>query len=273
MPELPEVETVCRDLRSCGLIGKPITQATVLWDRTIQNSTTETFCHSVQGKRIIDIRRRGKYIHILLSDSLHVFIHLRMTGSLSLVSSEMTIGQYDRVIITFNEFSLRFSDPRKFGRIMLCDSQTSIYDKLGPDPFDPLLTTDVWFERLHGRQMRIKPLLLDQSFLAGLGNIYADESLFSASIHPCRPAHSLSRDESAVLLESIRHILTTAIIHRGTSLGDGKGNFTSNGDRGENISNLRVYGKSTRPCPKCSTPIQRIVVGQRGTHYCPNCQK
>ncbi|PKL27426.1 MAG: DNA-formamidopyrimidine glycosylase [Spirochaetae bacterium HGW-Spirochaetae-2] len=273
MPELPEVETVCRDLRSHNVVGVPIEEVSVLWERSIGSMGVDDFYAGLTHRSIEHIDRRGKYIHIHLDDRQSLLIHLRMSGSLSVRKRNSPPDIHDRIILRFASSELVFHDPRKFGRMLLTRNPAVVTDRLGPEPLSAEFTETMFYERLHRRRGRLKSILLDQSFIAGIGNIYADESLFIAGLHPCRTGADLSRDEASALLHAIRFALNQGIESRGTSLGDGEGNFASGGRTGSNGTNLHVFRRTDLPCPRCSTKIERIVVGQRSTHFCPNCQK
>lgn len=273
MPELPEVETICQDLRSSGLVGKPIQKVSVFWHKTITPLSAEEFGVRLVGRTIIAIERRAKFINLLLDDSQYLLVHLRMTGAFSIRNNHGGADLHDRVVFHFHERELVFHDTRKFGRMILCTDPHMIFGRLGPEPFDPTLTASVFHQSLSSHKRMLKPLLLDQSFIAGLGNIYVDESLFAAKLHPCKSAAETTLQEADVLLKAIRMVLRNAIENRGTSLGDGEGNFNSDGRYGTNASQLQVYHREGKPCPRCSTIIERQVVGQRGTHFCPRCQR
>ena len=273
MPELPEVETICQDLRSRGLAGEPIQAVSVFWHKTITPLSTEEFGARLVGKSIIGIDRRAKYIKLLLDDGQYLLVHLRMTGAFSIRGNHGNIDAHDRVVFHFDKRELVFHDTRKFGRMLLCTDPSIIFGRLGPEPFEPTLTTEAFHQRLSSHKRMLKPLLLDQSFIAGLGNIYVDESLFTAKLHPCKSAAETTLSEADSLLQAIRMVLWNAIENRGTSLGDGEGNFNSDGRYGTNASRLQVFHHTGKPCPRCSTIIERLVVGQRGTHLCPQCQR
>lgn len=272
MPELPEVETVCRDLRSLGLIGKRIESVRVFRERIISAPSCAIFSANLTGAVIASIIRRGKFIVMALDDGRFLLTHLRMTGSFSPRPKDTPEGLYDRVRLGFHDLDLVYQDPRAFGRMWLVQSLESVLGKLGPEPFDPALTSNMFHTRLHMHHKMLKSLLLDQEFLAGLGNIYSDESLFEAGLHPKRESDSLSPEEADRLLTAIRMVLDSSISQGGTSLGDGVGNFTSNGHVGTNSMQLRVYQRTGQACVRCGQPIERIVLGQRGTHFCPQCQ-
>ncbi len=275
MPELPEVQTVVNDLMEAGLVGATVTRARVFWPQTIAGLSPRTFCRRILGEQLVGLRRRAKYIVFELRGSDSLLIHLRMSGRLHLASPRENRSRHDHVILELGPSrQLRFHDTRKFGRMYLVDDPGRILGQLGPEPLEPSFTSRVLGERLRGRRRLIKPLLLDQGFLAGLGNIYADESLWEAGVHPCRIASSLSEREVRALHRAIRKVLRQGIDNFGTTLGSGTSNFSSVKRRmGRNRTQLNVYRRTGLPCPRCQRPIERTIVGQRGTHLCPTCQK
>ena len=271
MPELPEVETLRRDLIGAGLLGRRILDVDVLWNKTVQGMPEGEFRSRVAGSVIRSLKRRGKYLWFELDAGASLLMHLRMTGGLSL-SAAGSADPHDRVVFHLDKGRLVFHDTRKFGRLLLTADPGEVLDRLGPEPLDPELTPALFHARLTGRRRLLKSLLLDQGFLAGLGNIYADESLFAAGLHPLSRSDSLEFEESRRLLESIRTVLEKSIDNRGTSLGDGESNFSSGGNYGRNALHLQVFRRTGMPCPRCGRPIERIIVGQRSTHLCSNCQ-
>jgi formamidopyrimidine-DNA glycosylase len=274
MPELPEVETIARDLKSAGIVGKTLSGAHVYWTRTIAEPSVPVFCRLIEKKQVVAVGRRGKYLVMNLAGGWHLLMHLRMSGRLHWVVSEAERLHHEHVVLVFEDGSeLRFHDTRKFGRIYLTKDAERLLGRLGPEPLDPGFTPRALFERLRGRRRLMKPLLLDQRFIAGLGNIYTDEALWEARIHPRRLSDSLSPQESKALHTAIRMVLRRGLKNLGTSLGTGKANFYSVGRRrGRNRDELKVFRRTGEPCPRCKTPIQRIIVGQRSTHICPECQ-
>ncbi len=274
MPELPEVETIVRDLRCHGLENSEITDVKVRWPRTLSETTPSRFRRSVVGRVITGVSRRAKYIVISLNNGDRLLIHLRMTGKLRLATLGETAGKHDHVLISLSgDRLLIFNDTRKFGRFRLVSAGHDPLNALGPEPLSESFTATVLQERLHGKTSRIKPLLLDQTRVAGLGNIYVDEALWQARIHPERRADTLGRDDIRRLHRAIREVLNRAIGNRGTTLGMGLDNFYSvAGNRGRNADALKVFRRDGLPCPKCGTIIVRSVVAQRGTHFCPQCQ-
>jgi formamidopyrimidine-DNA glycosylase len=276
MPELPEVETICRRLREGwrpatgasalpALTGRRITGSRLFWSRTLATPAPRSFHRRVRGQYVRDVSRRGKFIRLHLSrDTL--LVHLRMSGSLLLEPQSAPLSPYCRLRIDLGErWRLAFRNPRKFGRVWLTDDPEAILAPLGPEPLAPELTAARFAGRLAGRRRQIKALLLDQHFLAGIGNIYADESLFRAGIHPLRRADTLSTGERGRLWRVIRRVLREAIRYNGTSFDNVYGG-------GEFLGRLRVYQRTGEPCRKCGAGIERTLVTQRGTHYCPRCQ-
>jgi len=271
MPELPEVETIVRALRNGGrgdasILHRRIQSVDLRWARTLASSEAGEFERRLIGQEINDVARRGKYVVIHL-DGEFLLIHLRMSGDLRVETPPLAPpSTHDRLIISFTDSTrLVFNDTRKFGRVWLTKDMNSVTGSLGPEPFDSGLSPEIFFHNLHSKKKYIKSLLLDQSFLAGLGNIYVDESLHRANIHPLRPSNSLSPDESGKLLEAIRKTLTDGINNNGASI-----DWVYRG--GDFQNNFRVYQQTGKPCLVCGTPIERIVSGQRGTHFCPRCQ-
>jgi formamidopyrimidine-DNA glycosylase len=275
MPELPEVETIARDLNAAGVAGKRITCARVHWERTIAEPCVTDFCRRIGKKQIAAIGRRGKFLVFDLAGGGHLLMHLRMSGRLHLVPSGTERLPHEHVALAFEDGSeLRFHDTRKFGRIYLVADTGRILGRLGPEPLEPGFTPKALADGLSARKRLLKPLLLDQAFVAGLGNIYADEALWEAQIHPCRRSDSLSQGEARALHAAIQRVLRRGLKNLGTSLGTGKANFYSVGRRrGRNRDALKVFRRTGEPCPRCETPVERIIVGQRSTHICPKCQK
>ncbi len=275
MPELPEVQTVVNDLNLAGLPGRTITGAQVFWPRTIDTLSPEEFCRQMMGQRIATIWRRAKYIVIDFADSLHLLIHLRMSGRVHLVSPDVERGKHEHVVLNLDTGQqLRFHDTRKFGRMFLVQDLETVVGKLGPEPLGNDFTTAWFLDHLHQKKRQLKPLLLDQTFLAGLGNIYVDEALWEAELHPQRLSYSLTKTEIQALHKAIRKVLQKGINNLGTTLGTGKANFYSVGRRtGSNSEELNVFRRTGLKCPRCDAAIERMIVGQRSTHICPMCQK
>lgn len=296
MPELPEVETTVRDLRP-QLIGRSITHAAVHWHRTVAHPDTRAFRRDIVGYTVSDITRRGKFLvfHLKGAKSVgrrrragearkeryameepgipsarYLLVHLRMTGGFRFHAPNEIRDKHVHVALGLDDGrELRFRDPRKFGRMWLVEDPELVTGKLGPEPLS--ITKSAFTARIRQRKGRLKPLLLNQSFLAGIGNIYADESLWYARLHPLREASALSDKEIGTLYGAIRRVLKKAIGAGGTSFDQNYRRI--NGMSGEFEEDLRVVGREGEPCFRCGTPIVKTVVGQRGTYYCPNCQK
>ncbi len=269
MPELPEVETIARILRvgdhGPSLKGQRIQRVSLHWPRHIHTPSVSTFRRRIRNRLVRDVGRRGKFIHIQL-DRGNLIIHLRMSGDLSIAANDTPQDPHDHTIFFLeNNYQLRFNDVRKFGRVYLVDDEEQIFGELGPEPLSPSFTWESLMEDLHKRKRRIKPLLLDQTFLAGLGNIYTDEALHRAGIHPLRRSDSLEPDEVQALWKGIRDTLKSGISNNGASI-----DWVYRG--GDFQNHFRVYQRVGEACTTCGSPIVRMVIGQRGTHFCPKCQ-
>lgn len=275
MPELPEVETVVRDLKAAGVVGRRIVRARVFWSRTVAEPSARGFVRGVKGRRIASLDRRGKYLVIRLTGGRYVLVHLRMTGQLLFATAASRRGKHEHLTLGFDDGrELRFRDTRKFGRWWLLEDPETKLRALGPEPLSPELTGRAFGRRLAARRAMLKPLLLDQAFLAGLGNIYVDEALWDAGLHPRRRSDSLREEQRRKLYRSIRKVLRRGIESMGTTLGTGLTNFrTLEGGYGSNKDNLKVFHRAGQPCPRCGTAIRRMLVAQRGTHICPRCQR
>lgn len=277
MPELPEVETIIRRLRDGThdqppVLGQKIQSVEINWERIIAEPEPESFKRALIGKTITDVRRRAKYLHFPLDEG-HLVGHLRMSGDMRMMrrldpkGAPIPNNEYDQVIINFeSNWRMTFSSIRKFGRMWYTDDLRSIFGKLGPEPLSEDFTAEMLYEITNAHSRQIKPLLMDQHIIAGLGNVYTDESLFKARIHPLRQSDSLSKIETEVLYHAIRHTLTEGILSFGASL-----DWIYRG--GEFQNTFKVYQQEDEPCPVCGTKIKKISVGQRGTHFCPQCQK
>ena len=275
MPELPEVQTIVNDLNAADLIGSPIRGAGVFWPRTVAEPSPALFCKRLKGRQFTAVRRRGKYLVFETDSEYTMLLHLRMSGRLHWVSSDTPRMNHEHVVITFDgQKQLRFHDTRKFGRIHLIKDPQRILGRLGPEPLGKRFTAKILAERLRQHRRMLKPLLLDQAFVAGLGNIYVDEALWDAKLHPRQLSAALSMDEIQALRRAIPKVLKRGLKNLGTSLGTGKANFYSVArHRGRNKDELKVFRRTGQPCPRCKTGIERIIVGQRSTHICPECQK
>jgi formamidopyrimidine-DNA glycosylase len=275
MPELPEVETLTRDLRRVGLEGRQITGVLVGWPKTLKGLSPAAFAARLTGAVIRRVTRRAKFLVFELADGGTLLVHLRMTGRFDLGREFQRRGPHEHIVLSLdNGVSVHYVDPRKFGRWILTDTPENILGALGPEPLSRALTARVFAGRFRAHRRQLKPLLLDQSFVAGLGNIYADEALWEARLHPCRRSDTLTAAEIERLYHAVQTVLRRGIQNQGTTLGSASTNFYSTaGRRGRNQDALRVFRRTGDPCPRCETRIERLVVGQRGTHICPCCQK
>lgn len=265
MPELPEVETLAVTLRP-ALIGKTIIAADLRWARSLADPLPRQFKRRIIGQQILGVSRRAKFFVIQLAQD-HLIIHLRMSGDLLVVLGGYQPGAHDRLVLSLSgDASLVFNDPRKFGRIWLVDDPARVLGKLGPEPLSAAFTPEWLHAALHARRRRLKPLLLDQTFLAGLGNIYVDESLHRARLHPLTISDRISARQAQSLCSAIRDTLAEGIRRNGTSI-----DWVYRGGGFQDY--LHVYGRTGQPCPVCHTPIQKMVIGGRGTHICPKCQR
>ncbi len=275
MPELPEVETVRRSLLP-NVLNKPIQSVDVHYERILQDASVSEFKHALRSHHFIDIVRRGKYLLFYLESERIMVVHLRMTGRLIYVSnSEIPLEKHTSVVFTFSDGTgLRFEDQRKFATINLLTSdrlhEVRGLREMGPEPLSETFSLEVFSEMLSSRSARIKGLLLDQRRIAGLGNIYADESLFMAGVHPERPANSLTEQEKTRLYSAIRTVLQDAIDNQGTTIRDYR---TGYGAEGSFQNKLQIYGKKGGVCPRCGGDLAHKKVVGRTSHFCPNCQK
>lgn len=274
MPELPEVENTVRDLKPL-LVGRRFEAVDVRWPRLLSGMRGEDFTARLLGRQIVNADRRGKHLLFALDDGQTLMVHLRMTGQLRVAPPEDPTGVHDHLIFALdNGAELRYRDPRKFGRFLLTRTPLATLQKLGPEPLSELFTPVELFTRIEGRRAAIKGLLLNQSVVAGLGNIYADEALFQAGINPTSPGNALTLADCSRLHSAIRQTLATAIREGGSTLGrSGITNYRRpNGVTGHYQDRHRVYGRAGKPCMVCGAPVQRIKVAQRSTHFCPHCQ-
>jgi len=275
VPELPEVETIVRELAP-HLHGRRILDAEVDWARTIEQpkEDIELLRATLSGLYISGVSRRAKYVILELSQDATTtwgacLVHLRMSGRLVIQPS----GRPEHLRVTWflsGDKRLYFYDMRKFGRVWVTRDPEQVLSELGPEPLSASFTLPAFEELVSQRRGMLKPLLLNQQFIAGLGNIYVDESLFRARLHPMRKADTLDREEVRRLYEAIQATLRQAIAQHGTTF---DGLFVRpDGETGRQQEGLNVYGQEDLPCARCGAPIERITVGQRGTHFCPVCQ-
>ncbi len=275
MPELPEVETTARLIRP-RLLGREIAAARVRWERSLGGLSAAAFGRRVRGARVVSVWRRGKLILLDLERAGELagwlVCHLGMTGRLLVEEAGTPPGPWARVSLGLDDGRrLHLVDPRKFGRLEVVRDLEDRLGHLGPEPLGGEFTGAWLIRALRSRRRRLKPLLLDQGFLAGLGNIYADESLHRARLHPLRASHRVPAEAARRLHAAIRWTLRRAIEREGSSFDA----FyrTPEGQPGRYQSQFRVYGRQGQPCPACGATLVRIVVGQRGTHLCRRCQR
>lgn len=268
MPELPEVETIKNGLVP-HITGLQFTGVKIYDARPIQKLKVEEFCNRLIGKTVEKLDRRGKYMIFRLSGGDNMVVHLRMTGAL--LWEPCHEEPFKRVEFSLSgDKRLVFSDIRRFGSVYLTHHPDKIVGKLGVEPLSHEFTPFLLGELLQSRRAPIKSVLLNQFLIAGIGNMYADEALYTAKIHPQRPASSLTRHEVTALHRAIKTVLKQGIQNKGASIRNYR---CADGETGHAQEEFNVAHRGGKLCPRCNNPIQRIVVGQRGTYYCPRCQK
>ncbi len=271
MPELPEVETIARALRDGGrgqpsIVGARVAAVEVRWQPVIVTPSPAAWAAHLIDAVLTDVWRRGKYLVLEWGKTGYLIVHLRMSGDLVVLPPGQPVPKHTRWLLRFADGRvLAFDNPRKFGRTWLVADPAEVLGHLGPEPFDPALTPARFFARLQQRRGQIKPLLMNQRFLAGLGNIYTDEALHRAQIHPRTAANCLSAEQAQRLLAAIRAVLREGIAANGASI-----DWMYRGGTFQNT--FRVYHRQGEPCYTCYTPVERIQVGQRSTFFCPRCQ-
>jgi formamidopyrimidine-DNA glycosylase len=273
MPELPEVETVVRTLRP-RLVGRAITAVRLHRPDVLDPAGTDLAGHLL-GRVVASVERRGKRIIVALDDGNRFYVHLGMTGRLTVEPIGAEVKSHTHLVIEVTETEtkappqeVRFSDPRRFGGIWWLGTAASGDERMGPEPLG--MRAAQLGKRLAATKRAIKSALLDQELVAGLGNIYVDESLFLARIHPLTPANELTAAQIKELTRAIKQVLRTAIRHRGSTLRDYR---DAAGEAGGFQARHKVYDRAGKPCARCRTPIERIVLGGRSTHFCPRCQR
>ena len=274
MPELPEVETIVADLRP-HLVGRTIVRCELSFPSIVRYPEPEVFIDSIAGMRIESVRRRGKYIYIGTSPNLLLVVHLGMTGQLRLVDPVVPLEKHTHAVFLLDDGrQLRYRDTRRFGRLLLGTEKELIDAKkmpsLGPEPIDPEFAADELYRRLRKRRTALKAVLLDQSAIAGVGNIYADESLHRARLRPDRIAGTISKQSARRLHESLRESLRTAIQNRGSSVDTYRDAW---GEVGGQQEQLLVYGRAGEPCFTCGRPLSAIRIAGRTTVFCRHCQR
>jgi len=274
MPELPEVETVARDLR-CTLVGRQFVSVTASIPGVLRHPTREVFVRSLPGERVEAVVRQGKFILCSLHGGSHLIFHLGMTGHLVVCDPALTPVPHTHMVAGLDDGrQLRFDDARRFGRILLGPrallERARILPKLGVEPLSPDFTAARLGELLRHTRRTVKAALLDQSVVAGLGNIYVDEACHLAGVRPGRRSHRLTRAQRVALAAAIPAVLTTAIANRGTTFNDYRDLWNV---RGTNQDRLQVYGRANAPCYRCGLPLRRSVIAGRTTVYCAGCQR
>ncbi|PKM80242.1 MAG: formamidopyrimidine-DNA glycosylase [Firmicutes bacterium HGW-Firmicutes-14] len=274
MPELPEVETIRRSLEE-KVKGKTFTGVEIFLDKMLKGLEPGDLDEKFKGKKITGIDRRGKYLLINLTGGVVMVIHLRMTGQLLYCAPDQEKAKHTHLVFHLNDmYQLRFIDQRQFGKVHIVSlkelGSISGLKNLGVEPLSDIFTREHFKKGLRNRRIKIKPLLLDQTFIAGIGNIYADEALFRARVNPEQVAANINAREAVRLYTAIREVLLEGVENRGTSIKD---YVDGDGTRGSNQNYLRVYGREGEPCLKCKTAIQRKVISGRSAHFCPKCQK
>ncbi len=265
MPELPEVQTAVNQLKVFE--KKRLIHIKVHDFKLIEQKNLD----SLKDKILLSITRRGKYLHFAF-EKTSLLVHLRMTGQFLIRQKK---EKHDRATFFFSDQApLFFKDTRRFGTFLITNHPEEIFQRLGKDPFDPYFTPEELYHLLLSRKQALKTALLDQTLIAGLGNIYTDEALWKAALHPQRKSSSISFTQAEALFSAIREVLQKGLDQEGTSLGEGNANFHAiNGQTGKNQNHLWVYAREKQPCHRCKSPIQKMTFQQRGTHFCPLCQE
>jgi formamidopyrimidine-DNA glycosylase len=267
MPELPEVETIKNELAP-WVVGQSFTQVTILDTELVCGGSAEEVRRGLIGQKVESLERRGKYLIFHLSNSRSLIIHLRMTGVLLL--NPRGVDRYVRAVFHFsNGHRLVLSDLRRLGLIWLVDDADTVVGKLGPEPLDESFTPGILGQRLSRHHIPVKAALLDQCIVAGIGNMYADEALFATRIHPLRKADALSPEEVQTLYQSIRRVLGAGIGSKGASVDT---YVRPEGELGTAHFDFKVAHRGGEPCPICGGTIERVLVQNRGTYFCPRCQ-
>ena len=274
MPELPEVETIAADLRP-QLVGHLIERVESLYPGMVRHPDAELFKAGLRGRRIEALTRRGKYLLFHLDSHELFVVHLGMTGQLRVMQPDAPVEPHTHLVLRLDDGrQLRYRDVRRFGRLLFGTEDELLRERqlprLGPEPLDPTFTGDDLYLRLKGRRAPLKALLLDQAVVAGVGNIYADESLYRARIRPDRPAGRLSRKSALRLRHALRDTLELGIANRGSSVDDYRDGF---GERGRQQEELLVYGRAGQPCPSCGRPLAGVRLAGRTTVFCRRCQR
>jgi formamidopyrimidine-DNA glycosylase len=266
MPELPEVETIKNELLPY-VVGRTIQSVDISWDKMVKYPSVSEFRDCIIGEKIIDITRRGKYLFFHLSGGNVLVMHMKMTGSLLVNPSD---ARFTRAVFHLDKgIDVHFWDPRKFGKIWLEKDCNAVIEQLGPEPLDADFTPDVLENILRNRNAPVKPVILDQSIISGIGNMYADEALFEAKIHPATPANKLTKAEVKRFHAAIRTVFLKALNLKGASI---RNYIRPDGQPGTAHDEFNVAHGTGKKCSRCGAPIERIVLRGRGTYFCPKCQ-
>jgi formamidopyrimidine-DNA glycosylase len=273
MPELPEVHTIVTELNP-DISNKTISDICVYWEKSLFKILPMDFIQKVKNQKILKISRRGKNIVIQL-ENVFMIIHLKMSGKLLYFKNRKAIDKHERVRFILDDgYFFSFNDVRKFGKIYLTKNIEDFFKNLGVEPLEQNFTKKYLKTVLEKKSICIKPFLLDQKYIVGIGNIYADEALFLAKINPQKKCRDLDDQNISNLHTAIIRVLKSGIENKGTSLGVGKSNYVNaKNESGSNQNNLLVYSKENKPCINCSSLIKRIKLSGRSTHFCPICQK
>ncbi|MEI7645753.1 MAG: bifunctional DNA-formamidopyrimidine glycosylase/DNA-(apurinic or apyrimidinic site) lyase [Chloroflexales bacterium] len=273
MPELPEVEIAARSL-AAQVVGRRITALEKLdWERMVETPGLPDFCALIVGREIASVARRAKWLLVALDAGWTLAVHLRMSGNLIVRGPEIWPDTHTHLVLGLDDGRrICFDDQRKFGRVRLLDAAgLRLLDAAhGPEPLGDTFSAEALGRILAGRRTKLKPLLLDQTAIAGIGNIYASEALWMARLHPQIPAAAVPTAQVSALHAAIRQVLAEAIANQGSSLRNYRNSY---GERGRNQDHFRVYDRAGDPCARCSEPIMRVVIAQRSSFYCPNCQR
>ena len=275
MPELPEVETIKRDLQRT-ILGQTIVDVIFYDDRILNYPSPRLFIQNIKGKNFLEVSRRAKALIFTLSDASFLVIHLKMTGQLILdkvdLRAQKQLKETKVVFELSNGRFLHYNDQRLFGRLTLVKNleEISFFKKLGPEPLNGIFSAQWLKENLKGRKAPIKTLLMNQNFLAGIGNIYASEILFRAGINPQRPAQKLTLGQIQSLHQTTQAVLKEAIRFRGTSMRNYR---DASGERGKFMRRIKVYNRQGQPCLACGQPVRRLIQSGRSTFYCRSCQR
>ena len=275
MPELPEVETLVSSMKIAKIEGTRITDIEIFYEKLIATPSPDSLKKLIVNKAIVSIERKGKYLVFSLSNGYFLLAHLKMTGHFFLSSASLKKEKHEHIKIYLSDGkALSFFDTRKFGKIYLVKDPSVYLNKIGPDPLAPAFNYKILIAKIAKSSKKIKFLLLDQTFISGLGNIYADEALWLAGINPKKPAKNLSEKEIKTLFQAIVTVLTEGIKNKGTSLGKNSFNFSDVFKNfGTNQNYLNAYMQLKKNCKKCGNPIIREKIAQRSCYFCPQCQR